>query len=48
LSRVSIVETDRSERAVWIRCLVAEFNDRFGDMSRNAATAIPQMRGFSA
>ncbi|MEH6645518.1 hypothetical protein [Sulfitobacter sp.] len=46
--RVSIVEADRSEGTVWIRWLVAGFNDRFGDTSCIAATSMLQKQGFSA
>jgi len=41
-----IVETNRSEGAVWFWCLAVGFNDRYCEMSCNAATGVLQMRGF--
>jgi len=34
--------------AVWFRYLAADFNGRFGDISFNAATVMPQMRRNAA
>jgi hypothetical protein len=42
--RVSIVKTNNSKKAVWIWCLVVGLNDRFGDISCNAATDMIRMR----
>jgi hypothetical protein len=35
-------------RAVWFRYLAADFNDRFGDISFNAARNLLQLRGNAA